>query len=136
MYQFIAFSSQLCEAHNIIILFLPIWIFFKDFIYLFMRNTHTHRGRDTGGGRGRLHAPGARCGIRSQDSRITPGPKAGATPLSHPGIPGKCFFTLHTKLRPCNFHLFYDLPSVVIFTFKRINECEVRTQHLSLSVSD
>ena len=33
--------------------------FFKDFIYLFMRDTHTHtereRGRDTGRGRSRLH---------------------------------------------------------------------------------
>ena len=30
---------------------------------------------------------GARCGTRSRDSRIMPGPKAGAKPLSHPGIP-------------------------------------------------
>ncbi|CAD7690848.1 unnamed protein product [Nyctereutes procyonoides] len=31
--------------------------FFLDlFIYLFMRNTHTERGRDTGRGRSRLHA--------------------------------------------------------------------------------
>ena len=32
---------------------------------------------------------GARCGTRSQDSRITPHPrpKAGAKPLSNPGIP-------------------------------------------------
>ena len=31
--------------------------------------------------------PGARHGTRSRDSRIMPGPKAGAKPLSHPGIP-------------------------------------------------
>ena len=43
--------------------------FFKDFIYLFMRDTE--RGRDTSRGRSRLHA-GSRCGTRSQDSRITP----------------------------------------------------------------
>ena len=32
--------------------------FFKKrlFIYLFMRHTHTHRGRDTGRGSSRLHA--------------------------------------------------------------------------------
>ena len=29
-------------------------IFKKDFIYLFMRDTHTERGRDTGRGRSRL----------------------------------------------------------------------------------
>ena len=29
---------------------------YPDFIYLFMRDTHTHRGRDTGRGRSRLHA--------------------------------------------------------------------------------
>ena len=33
--------------------------------------------------------PGARRGTRSQDSRIGPGPKAGAKPLSHLGIPCK-----------------------------------------------
>ena len=27
-----------------------------DFIYLFMKDTHTHRGKDTGRGRSRLHA--------------------------------------------------------------------------------
>ena len=30
------------------------------------------RGRDTGRGRSRLHAPGARCGIRARVSRIAP----------------------------------------------------------------
>ena len=46
------------------------------------------RGRDTGRGRSRLHAPEARRGIRSWVSRIErPGPKAGAKPLRHPGIP-------------------------------------------------
>ena len=50
------------------------------------------RGRDIGRGRSRLHAPGARCGIRSRVSRIArPGPKAGAKPLCHPGIPGLWF---------------------------------------------
>ena len=41
-------------------------------IYLFMIVTQRERGRDTGRGRSRLHAPGARRGIRSQVSRIAP----------------------------------------------------------------
>ena len=49
--------------------------------------TERERGRDTGRGRSRLHAPGAGRGIRSQVSRIAPAPKAGAKPLRHPGIP-------------------------------------------------
>ena len=31
-------------------------LFFKDFIYLFMKETERERGRDTGRGRSRLHA--------------------------------------------------------------------------------
>ena len=31
-------------------------LFKKIFIYIFMKDTHTHRGRDTGRGRSRLHA--------------------------------------------------------------------------------
>ncbi|CAD7684371.1 unnamed protein product [Nyctereutes procyonoides] len=36
------------------------------------RERERERGRDTGRGRSRLHAPGARCGIRSRVSRIAP----------------------------------------------------------------
>ena len=39
--------------------------FFKDFIYLFMRDTERERGRDTGRGRSRLHA-----GSPMQDSLL------------------------------------------------------------------
>ena len=45
------------------------------------------RGRDTGRGRSRLHAPGARRGIRSQVPRIAPWAKGGAKLLSHQGCP-------------------------------------------------
>ena len=45
------------------------------------------RGRDTGRGRSRLHAPGAQRGTRSQVSRITPWAEGGAKLLSHPGCP-------------------------------------------------
>ena len=56
-----------------------------------MRDTQRERGRDTGRGRSRLHA-----GSPTRDSILgldpgtpgpRPGPKAGAKPLSHPGIP-------------------------------------------------
>ena len=45
-------------------------IFFN--FYLFMIVTEGERGRDTGRGRSRLHAPGARRGIRSRVSMIAP----------------------------------------------------------------
>ena len=48
------------------------------------------RGRDIGRGRSRFHAPGARRGIRSWSPGSRPGPKAGAKPLRHPGIPTPC----------------------------------------------
>ena len=46
------------------------------------------RGRDTGRGRSRLHAPGARrVGFDPGSPGSHPGPKAGAKLLRHPGIP-------------------------------------------------
>ena len=45
------------------------------------------RGRDTGRGRSRLHAPGARVGFDPGSPGSRPGPKAGTKPLHHPGIP-------------------------------------------------
>ena len=61
-------------------------VVFKDFIYLFMRDTE--RGRDTGRGRSRLHA-----GSPMRDSIPGPGsrpePKADAQLLSHPGVPNE-----------------------------------------------
>ena len=56
-----------------IFLFFYFFIFFNIF-YLFMVVTERERerGRDIGRGRSRLHAPGARRGIRSRVSRIAP----------------------------------------------------------------
>ena len=60
-----------------------------------MRDTHTHRGRDTGRGKSRLP-----IGSPAGDSILgphpgTPGsrpkPKADAQPLSHSGIPKEVF---------------------------------------------
>ena len=47
------------------------------------------RGRDIGRGRSRLHAPGAQSnvGFDPGSPGSCPGPKAGAKPLHHPGIP-------------------------------------------------
>ena len=60
------------------------FIFFKDFINLFMRATERERGRDTGRGRNRLHA-----GSPMWDSILEfgsrPEPKADTQLLSHQG---------------------------------------------------
>ena len=53
-------------------------------------HTHTHRGRDTGRGRIRLRKPNVGLDPRTPGSH--PGPKAGAKPLSHPGIPFTNYF--------------------------------------------
>ena len=58
--------------------------FFKDFIYLFMRDTHTERHRH------RQREKQAPC--REPDMGLDPGspgscPEGGAKPLSHPGCP-------------------------------------------------
>ena len=54
-----------------------------------MRDTQRERGRDTGRGRSRLHAgsPTWDSGLDPRSPGSRPGPKAGAKPLSHPGIP-------------------------------------------------
>ena len=64
--------------------------FFKDFIYLFMRD----RERETEGGGAETQAEGevgsmqeAPPGTRSPFSRIRPWTEGGAKPLSYPGLP-------------------------------------------------
>ena len=69
--------TLLCSYLDDLFLFFILFIFiyfFKDFIYLFMkdRERERERRRDTGRGRSRLHAPGARYGIRFRVSRIAP----------------------------------------------------------------
>ena len=49
--------------------------------------TERERGRDTGRGRSKLHAPGTDVGFDPGSPEWRPGPKAGAKPLRHPGIP-------------------------------------------------
>ena len=67
------------------------------------------RGRDTGRGRSRLHAPGARCGIRSRVSRIAPWAKGRhqtAAPPRDPNI--KIFYSTSwgRKVIPVSFLCF------------------------------
>ena len=60
-------------------------IFFKDFIYLFMRVTEGEAETQAEGEAGSMQ--GARRETRSQVSRITPWTEGGAKPLSHLGCP-------------------------------------------------
>ena len=67
---------------------IPILFYFKDFIYLFMRDTEREREAETQaeGEAGSMHwEPDVGLDPRSPESR--PGPRAGAKPLRHPGIP-------------------------------------------------
>ena len=63
--------------------------FFKDFIYLFMRDTQ--REAETEGEAG--SPQGARCGTRSRFPGSRPELKADAQLLSHPGIPTNFYHT-------------------------------------------
>ena len=53
------------------------------------RERERERGRDTGRGRSRLHAPGARRGIRSRFSRIAPWAKGRRQTAAPPRDPTK-----------------------------------------------
>ena len=61
-------------------------LFFRDFIYLFMRDTEKERQRH------RQREKQAPCrepymGLDPRTPGSHPGPKADAKPLSHPGVP-------------------------------------------------
>ena len=64
--------------------------FFKDFIYLFMRDTE--RARDTGRGRSKPHAGSPVWDSILGPQGSHPEPKADTQPLSHPGVPDLKFF--------------------------------------------
>ena len=67
------------------------YVFLKDFIYLFMRDTHTQRQRHR---QRKKQAPfwEPNAGFEPGSPGSCPGPKAGAKPLSHPGIPPGVLF--------------------------------------------
>ena len=91
----------ICTNEDTFIQFLSFFFnfFFLDF-YLFMIVTHRERerGRDTGRGRSRLHAPGARCGIRFWVSRITPWAKGRRQTAAPPRDPW-FFFKIYLFMR-------------------------------------
>ena len=64
-------------------------LFFKDFIYLFMRDTHREAETQAEGEAGSMQ--GAQHGTQSRGSRITPWAEGGTKPLSHPGCPPLLF---------------------------------------------
>ena len=80
-----------------------LFYFFLKILFIYSSEIHRERerGRDTGRGRSRLHAresrlePDAGLDLKTQGS--CPGPKAGAKPLSHPGIPCSSFSIVRKK---------------------------------------
>ena len=84
-----------------------IWLFKKDFVYLFMKDTHTQRQRH------RQREKQASC--RDPDAGLDPGTlgswpelKADAQPLSYPGVPNSLILN-----QPC-----IEPQLVVIYLFK------------------
>ena len=71
------------------------FLFFKDCIYLFMRDTE--RGRDTGRGEaGSMQ--GARCGTQSQDPRVMTWAQGRCSTMEPPGIPKEVSFFFFFKI--------------------------------------
>ena len=60
-------------------------LFFKDFIYLLMRDTEREAEIQAEGEASSLQV--VRCGTQSQIPGLRPEPKADVQPLSHPGVP-------------------------------------------------
>ena len=82
-----------------------IFYFFKGifsiYYYFFMiviQREREGQSRDTGRGRSRLHAPGARCGIRSRVSRITPWAKGRRQTTAPPRDPACTLLTCPSEL--------------------------------------
>ena len=61
--------------------------FFNFYLFMIVTQRERERGRDTGRGRCKLHAPGARHGIRSRVSRITPWAKGSCQTAAPPRDP-------------------------------------------------
>ena len=62
----------------------PSFFFFKDFIYLFMRDAEGERQAETQAEGEAGSMQGARHGTRSWDPRVTPWAEGGTKPLSPP----------------------------------------------------
>ena len=70
-----------------------IYFFFK-FLFIYDSHRERERGRNTGRGRSSLHAPGARCGIRSWVSRIAPWAKGRHQTTAPPRDPPESVFEI------------------------------------------
>ena len=81
----ICFWTVIVMSYRIILVF--IFIFFKDFIHLFMKDTEREAETQAEGEVGSMQ--GAWPGTQSQVFRIMPWTEGGAKPLSHRGCP--CF---------------------------------------------
>ena len=123
-------SESYCVTAAFILLFeecLEIF-FFNFYLFMIVTERERERGRDTGRGRSRLHAPGARRGVRSRVSRIAPwakGRRQTAAPPRDPRMPGNIIvnivfvvvITPFTLTHLCNnFATCYELysPTLVI----------------------
>ena len=69
-------------------------LFFYVYLFMIVTERERERGRDTDRGRSRLHAPEARCGIRSWVSRIVPWAKGRRQTTAPPKDPEKFFFKI------------------------------------------
>ena len=63
---------------------------------LFIHERHNERGKDTGRGRSRLQKQKPGEGLDPGTPESGPGPKAGAQPMSQPGIPEMSGFMFAT----------------------------------------
>ena len=70
----------------------PLFFFFNFYLFMIVTEREIERGRDKGRGRSRLHAQGARCGIRSLVSRIAPWAKGRRQTAAPPRDPPLFFF--------------------------------------------
>ena len=74
-----------------IFLFFIFIFFFNFYLFMIVTERERERRRDTGRGRSRLHAPGARCGIRSRVSRMVPWAKGRRQTAAPPRDPEKVY---------------------------------------------
>ena len=105
---------------------------------LLMRDTE--RGRDTGRGRSRLHAPGARRGIRSRVSRIAPWAKGRRQTAAPPRDPYAIFFFIGVQFTniqnnpqcpsPIHSHPPPSSPSTTPSSFPRVSSLYVLSPFL------
>ena len=81
-----------------------IFLFFIFILFIYDSHRERERGRDTGRGRSRVHAPGARRGIRSRVFRIGPWAKGRCQTAAPPRDPIKWHINVLYTLS-CNYRV-------------------------------